>query len=1421
MIIRTALTDRAGSTWSGFASSVTSDTMLRNPMSQIRVALTADDHFNLPKRSDEAKRILNWMLEDWKDRSVHLIGFAGDLADGPMTERDRAWLIDYIDRCALVAPVVVCDGNHEIELSLRNALSGRATKYPILVEDGGGVHVVDTAAGKIAVACLSFPKKAKLLAHVGPVSNEEADRIAGDALQDVCRGLGVKVERFGLPTVALVHGTVRGSKISADQPDRPLGLDIAPSTLTLTGADFYCVGHIHLAQEWEFNGVSIATPSSPFYTDWGEAKQEKGYILAEFDTEIVNAEPGTCAKWQRIPTPATPMLLLNGRFSDGKIELDYPHDGDGLEEIPDPVGADIRLRVSFNSDQRAAAKRAAAEMEAKLLQFGAVNVTTEPILIPITRSRIPQLATTPRLEDKWLLYCQAIGLELPDARKAVLLDCLRALQEEAAAMGLAMGTTGRAAPTLKKVQWKGFLKYPNLVEINFDELAGPLTTIIAPNEAGKSLAMQLIGPGLLYGDTSDRGSLDDLSVATDSFVRGVFDMGGGEYDLTQNANGKDRKGSVSLLKNKQPELSKAGRREYAEWASKQLLPRNVYDAIICQSGTESIINMKDGPRVELLLRVLGLEIYEALAEAARKRAAAVTATLSGVRSRIEEIGTVDLSALRAAVSSTQTGVDGWVELLSSNESALAARRLQAQEVEKRRAEYNALVSRRDGLVEQVSKLRARVTELTTKIEVNKEVADQAKVIEAAGVEVLRLGHELAAKATVDQELRLRYSEEHSARTALESRREDVVQRRDQSQATVADLTARLADVDTKRKDARALLKNAEVIRKAVTETASLQASLKTKEEELAQLRVKVWEKASALNDVRTRLSGITQRQLEIEGRINTAKPLVDTKEFVLQAVADAKRLTGNVDLIRTEIGRYKMGVSALELTLSTSTAKRISTLRDGHHDIVGGLAEPVARAMKALSDDDDVEAEEQDTPPRLIEVKAALEESEQKLRTLEGALRTAQTTAGNLSFVEKAGAETKECLATLETLLRESHAFITEGDQLKAEGEELDTAAVQAQSDVRWLLNEIEGYVPLVAKSSDLATAETRIQGLDEQRTSITTDLKAATTGVSELAAEVSRLDAEVGLRTDTLRRIEGEQASNESIVESLNKQMATVKVLAGKSQLLSEARTRIEELLHQKSGLDSELAMLEHEHGKLERQVDNTTLPEPIDLAPFEAAVTSARQSLTEYQIKLATAQKELADAETKEGRRQELASQVRGLEEQVSNWALLGQHLGKDALQKAEIDAASQTLVELTNDLLRAAGDTRHTLVSIETERLHSDGKRMVPCLNINVEDSEEGLVKESRRLSDAGKIIVGWPFSKALVLLGCQRAGLTGPTIMVDESTGVCDKENAPRVIAMLRRFADILKCRVIYVSQQADIQDLADSKIFINGGKVTFG
>ncbi len=1219
-------------------------------MTTIKLGLSGDMHVNVPKRSEEAWRIAWWMLGDWKARGVHLIGIAGDLVDGPMTERERALLIEYGVACAEVAPTVLADGNHEIEGALRNALAGRQTKYPLIVEDGAAVHVVETTAGSVAVACVSFPKKAKLLAAAGPLSTEEVDQVTGRALQDVLRGLGVRVRELGLPSVGLVHGTIRGSKIGADdQPDRPLGLDIDLHDIALMNCDFIDVAHIHKAQHWVLpSGAIVATPSCPFYADWGEARHEKGYILAEFKEVFDGAEERMDkgldhpweVSWSRVPTPATPMILLETKFTEGEFEID----------IPDVTGADVRLRYECPSDRRPSAATAAGLMADKLKTAGAINVKVEEIVTPTTRARIPGLSRALSLEAKLLLYWNSIDFGPDKDRTLALSDCLHELQDEAAAQGLGMGTAGRTAPAIKSVRGKGFLKFPNEFAIDFRPL-GELTTIVAPNEAGKTLLMQLMGPGVLYGKTPTRGTLDDLSVAKDSFIEATFDMNGAEYVLTQNVNGMSRTGSVGLTKNGVPELSKAGRAEYKkDWADKYLLPDTVYDALICQSGTESVIDLKEGPRVELLLRVLGLEFYEVLAEKARKRATAVEAQISDLRSKISvlqggqkpEVYTEEILRLQADVRTAE-------EELRLGEITLADLRAKNEEATKAKAEMDATLARVKDLEARENGVVQRIAEMKRKLDEAKVIVAEDGLINAAVESTKALQSQLAELAEVRQDL------------------------------AKWNITAQ-AELDRLRREhARTL-------------------------QERTKLQVEVVQMAG---------------YVEAEQAAKVAeKECVRLAAEIQEAIVSLDLLTNELEVVRGE------GTT----TLSASR----SFLRGELQYIADEKAKsPKDYAYSALVADAKAVKESEDHPAKLDQAKHRVTVADSKVKELERSRADFQRIADRLS---------------------EAQNGVARSDEAKSQIELTESALT-------------------------------------------------ALVGEQEIATEV-------------ISQLERKREANEKKSQQLAQEIEDLKPYADKAGLLAQAETRVIEYTDRLGDLNDEKEKFLADRCDLNDKLP-AVAPIILKLDEYIDAVAGARNRTEGYRRDLSVAENNKKSAEHVATKREGFAAQIKPLEEQQANWTLLGLHLGKDALQKEEISCAGPQLTEITNDFLRRAGDTRHT-VSIGTEKLHSNKKQMIPCLNIMVFDSEEGLSKESKFLSDAGKIIVGWPFNLSLITLGCERAGIKGPTIWIDEATGPCDTVNGPRCASMLRHFADRLQSQVVYIAQQPEIQALADSTISISDG-----
>lgn len=355
----------------------------------VRLAVIADSHFDEGSRFEECIRIHDWIAEDIREREVDLVLHAGDVFERKSTPRERAAVASWLQRVAEHAPVVVVRGNHDAvgDLSIFAKLR---TRHPVIVEEALGVHVV----GGVAVGCLAWPRKAEIFARLGAeVGHEESEQIASSALRTVIQGLGEELRRHHGPRVLLTHAMVTGSKTSLGQPLVGCDLEVGLEDLRAAEADFYALGHIHMPQEWD---GPIVYPGSPRRTAFGET-EEKGYVLVDLEGETARE-----ARWSRIPTPCTPMLLLTGRVDD----VDDPETGEAfrsivLDEEPENVeGAEIRLRYAVPADERDAVRARAEAWKSNFLGRGAASVKVEEQVIATTRARAPEITGARSIEEK-------------------------------------------------------------------------------------------------------------------------------------------------------------------------------------------------------------------------------------------------------------------------------------------------------------------------------------------------------------------------------------------------------------------------------------------------------------------------------------------------------------------------------------------------------------------------------------------------------------------------------------------------------------------------------------------------------------------------------------------------------------------------------------------------------------------------------------------------------------------------------------------------------------------------------------------------------------------------------------------------------------------------------------------------------------
>ncbi len=376
-------------------------------------AFITDQHIDRSSRWDEQQRLMAWSVDKLRELRPDVIAFGGDLWERrPNIEELRAaarWVMQLAD----IAPVVGVRGNHDPEglLPLFNRL--RAA-YPIHFTDAPDM----VQAGGVELCLLPWPRKAQLMAAVG-AGGEQARQVGVELLHDVLRGMG---ERGAVgPRCFVGHVQVRGARVSTGQPLRPgADFELGTEDLALARCDAYLLGHIHLPQEYSASGRPCMYGGSWRRTAYGEVEL-KSIVVVELsdDRELVPVV-------QRIPIPCAPMVLLEDEWNPDDPCGPWTVGGyDGDESLQ---GADVRFRYRVAADQRQAAALAAEHVQDRLLSAGAREVKLDPVPVPTTRARAPEVAEATTLPDKLRAYWRARNDEPPEERQQRLLGGVTELE---------------------------------------------------------------------------------------------------------------------------------------------------------------------------------------------------------------------------------------------------------------------------------------------------------------------------------------------------------------------------------------------------------------------------------------------------------------------------------------------------------------------------------------------------------------------------------------------------------------------------------------------------------------------------------------------------------------------------------------------------------------------------------------------------------------------------------------------------------------------------------------------------------------------------------------------------------------------------------------------------------------------------------
>jgi DNA repair exonuclease SbcCD ATPase subunit len=186
------------------------------------------------------------------------------------------------------------------------------------------------------------------------------------------------------------------------------------------------------------------------------------------------------------------------------------------------------------------------------------------------------------------------------------------------------------------------------VFIDFSAIGGQVVAVCGANGSGKTTLLEVLA-GSIYRSCPTRGKLIELASSRDSLVEVSVDYGE-TYTISHRLDALSKK-SEALVTDVvgTPVVSSTKVRDVDSWAAEHLPSQEVlYSSIFAAQGSGGFIDLKEGDRKAVLLRVLGVEHLEQKAEAARAKARDAKRDAELAAARLGELSAVDVAEAERA-----------------------------------------------------------------------------------------------------------------------------------------------------------------------------------------------------------------------------------------------------------------------------------------------------------------------------------------------------------------------------------------------------------------------------------------------------------------------------------------------------------------------------------------------------------------------------------------------------------------------------------------------------------------------------------------------------------------------------------------------------------------------------------------------------
>jgi exonuclease SbcD len=312
-----------------------------------------DPHTGLPLRVMDFLKSLDTIVDTAIEERVGLVIFAGDAykdrSPAPTFQREWGRRIMRLSRAKI--PTILLTGNHDIAPSQQRAHA--IQEFDTL--EVPYVHVVYQPAllgpnelDGLPVQVLAIPWITRsglaALQDAAPTEEKDPNKVIENAIANLIQAAIQDLDPT-LPAILAAHASISGAVFGHEQTIK-LGRDVLlpPGLVRNPRFDYVALGHIHRFQDLNPGAhPPVVYPGSIERVDFGEAREEKGFVVAEV------SKGETHYTWRK---------LANRPFLDLAVKLE---EGDSVREkllaaLPDEEAmrdAVVRLSITYPNGMEA------------------------------------------------------------------------------------------------------------------------------------------------------------------------------------------------------------------------------------------------------------------------------------------------------------------------------------------------------------------------------------------------------------------------------------------------------------------------------------------------------------------------------------------------------------------------------------------------------------------------------------------------------------------------------------------------------------------------------------------------------------------------------------------------------------------------------------------------------------------------------------------------------------------------------------------------------------------------------------------------------------------------------------------------------------------------------------------------------------